>query len=125
MYSQSSSFVKGGANISWETASLKIIINQGFCPPSFPCYETYKLSSEIGSQGAIFHNDELKGKISEAQAKKLIKISWNTYKSNICTPLYLDKISENYELTIDGKFYAFGEDQGCKEMQDVVNTINK
>ena len=125
LYSSNRQPTKVNPNIFWEEASIQIKTNWGECPSSFPCYETYRLNSALATKGNIFHNNELEGNLSEGETRKLIKVAYNLYQSNKCTPFYTTNVSENYELRIEGRIYEFGNDQGCKEMQEVVDTLRK
>jgi len=115
--------IRGNLDLSWDQASFKIKTNLGGCPASFPCYETYELNSELALDGNVFHNGYLQGSLSEKETKKLIKTIFNLYQNRVCTPFYTNNVTENYELTIDRNVYKFGNNQGCKEIQDVFNVI--
>jgi len=114
---------KDKPNISWDEASLKITSNWGACVPTFPCYEIYELDSNAGSPGSVIYNNVLQGHLPIAQTMDFIKESFGLYKNNKCTPVYITKITQDYELIIDKKVYEIGNDQGCKEMQDIFNTL--
>jgi hypothetical protein len=121
----------GLANISWESASLQIKTNAGACLPAFPCYETYELDSDTtpgsDSDGNVLHNDAMQGRLSDSETIELIKTAFTIYQKNVCTPVYSsnENKSQSYELTIDQKVYEFGNNQGCEEMQSVINIIKE
>jgi hypothetical protein len=108
-------------NIFWVDASLKIKINSGGCPATFPCYENFSLDQD----GNLYHNDSPAGRLSESKTKTIIKEAYNTYKDDICTPDENAGVTEEYELKIDSKTYNFGGKQGCKEMQGVIKTLQE
>ena len=115
----------GNPDLFWESASIKISTNLGGCPAAFPCYEVYELDSDLGSAGNVLHNGAPQGQISEVDTTRLIKTVFDLYKNNVCTPFYTAPMAEKYNLIIDNKILwkDFGSDQGCKEMQDIINTI--
>ncbi len=108
-------------NIFWVDASLKITTNTGGCPPTFPCYETYFLNYD----GTILHNDDPAGKLSESKTKNMINKAFDLYRENSCTALYAGDETQNYELNIDGNVYEFGNEKGCKEMQDIIRAMQE
>ena len=114
-----------GENVNFSSvdASIKITTNSGGCSASFPCYETYKLVYMFGTNGTVFHNGDLQGNLPKAQTIELMKKTLGLYQNNICTPLFTSDATQNYELTIDQKLYKFGNDKGCMEMQDILNSI--
>jgi hypothetical protein len=110
-------------NVSWDEASIKITTNEGGCPTSLPCYETYELDSELDSAGNVLHNNDLQGQLTDTQTVNIIKTFFDLYKRNACTPFYANGVTQNYELIIDKKVYEYGNNQGCKEAQEMLNTI--
>ena len=123
LYSNNIFYPGWNADLSFENASIKITTNWGECPTAFPCYETYQLNFELGSDVTISHNGSMQGKLGTDQSKKLIKETYGLYTNNICTPQYLSGTTQNYELNIDQKIYTFGNDKGCKEMQNIIDII--
>lgn len=109
------------ANVFWVDATLKIKTDWGACPPTFPCYETFLLDQE----GSFYHNDESIGKLPDSKIKMLIKKAYNAQKGSVCTPYLGADVVQEYELRMDNKFYEFGGEEGCKEMQDVMQILGE
>lgn len=102
-------------------ASVKVTTDAGGCSPRFPCYETFLLDQDAN----VYYNDTLRGRLSESKAKSTIKKAYNAYKNNVCTPAFGAEVTQTYELKIDANLYEFGGEQGCKEMQDVMNILTE
>ena len=118
-HSTNYNFSTGENSTDIKEASLKILSSWGPCPVADGCHETYTLNLN----GEAFYNDTVKGNLPKDESQKFIKTALRIYQNNTCTPVYGTDVFENYELTVDGKLYTFGDSGGCKEMQNIFDSI--